>query len=194
MASSTTPNDPRPLLEASLDQYEALVDVLNDTDLSQSTPCGQYDVQAVLAHVIAVLRKLITVGRGGDMTTVTDPADDVVGLSLRELRQTRADLRSTWALPDLLERECTVAWGTMTGRELLDAYTHEFTVHAWDLASTTGRVADLDPQLSEAALDWFTANVPADQRSDDGPFGPVVAVDETCDIHTRLAGFVGRQV
>ncbi|MGD7787647.1 hypothetical protein ACQCX2_04925 [Propionibacteriaceae bacterium Y1700] len=53
---------------------------------------------------------------------------------------------------------------------------------------------DLDPVLSDPALEWFRVNVPADQRSEGGPFGPVVEVDESADIHTRLAGFVGRRV
>lgn len=82
----------------------------------------------------------------------------------------------------------------MTGRELLNAYAHEFTVHAWDLARVTGRLHDLDPALAEAALDRYAHNVPAHSRSDDGAFSPIVEVAEHADAYTRLAGYLGRPV
>lgn len=82
----------------------------------------------------------------------------------------------------------------MTGRQLLAAYCHEFTVHAWELHRTTGRGGELDPALSEAALAWFRRNVPAEGRSGEGPFAPAVEVGDGVDVHTRLAAYVGRPV
>lgn len=148
----------------------------------------------LLAHVVAVLRKLAAVGRGDDMSAVTDPADDITDGWPDEFRRARRDLEQVWAPDAMLGKSHTLSWGTMTGRELIDAYAHEFTVHAWDLARVTGRVNDLDPVLAEVALDWFTRNVPAAARSDDGPFGPVVEVADDADAYTRLAGYVGRPV
>lgn len=111
-----------------------------------------------------------------------------------EFRRARAGFEQVWSADVALDKSHTLPWGTMSGRELLDAYTHEFTVHAWDLARVTGRVNDLDPILAGAALDWYMNNVPAGSRSDDGSFGPVVEVDADADIYTRLAGYVGRPV
>jgi hypothetical protein len=82
----------------------------------------------------------------------------------------------------------------MTGREFLDAYAHEFTVHAWDLSRVTGLGNELDPLLAEAALDWYLLNVPADARPAGGPFAPAVTVDDDAGVYTRLAGFAGRQM
>ncbi len=146
-----------------------------------------------MAHVVAVLRKLTAVGRGEDMSAVTDPADDITD-GRDEFRRARADLEQVWSVDARLDVSHTLSWGTMTGRELIEAYAHEFTVHAWDLAQATGRVSDLDPVLADAELEWYARNVPADTRSDDGPFGPVVEVAEEADAYTRLAGYVGRPV
>ena len=77
---------------------------------------------------------------------------------------------------------------------MLDAYTHEFTVHAWDLAQATDRGDDLDPGLAETALDWFTRNLTAEDRGEGGPFAPAVPVPDTADVYLRLAGHVGRPV
>src|SRR5690606_37920498 len=109
-----------------------------------------------------------------------------------EIGRARADAEQLWADGDLLERECVLQWATMSGREFLEAYTHEFTVHAWDLAHATGGVKELDPALAAAALDWFGRNLPAEARAAGGAFGPATPVADDADVYTRLAGFVNQ--
>lgn len=186
--------DPQRQLRAALDQTQRQVAAIQSTDLNQSTPCGEYDVRTLLAHLIAVLRKLEVVGRGGDMARVTDPADDLADDWADVFRRARIDLDQIWAPGSVLDTNYSVPWGSMTGHELLDAYAHEFTVHAWDLSRVTGLDNELDPVLATAALDWYSRNVPADSRPEGGPFAPAVAVADDADEYTRLAGFVGRLV
>jgi uncharacterized protein (TIGR03086 family) len=186
--------DPRPQLDAALDQTEHQIGKLSADDLGRPTPCADYNVEMLLAHIVAVVRKLGAVGRGEDMNTVTDPADDVTKDWSDEFRRARIDLDQTWSADATLDSSHILPWGRMTGRDLLDAYAHEFTVHAWDLAQVTGRVNDLDPALAGIALNWYQRNVPADSRGQDGPFGPVVDVPDNADAYSRLAGYVGRPV
>ncbi len=186
--------DPRLQLRAALDQTQHEIDAIEAIDLARTTPCAEYDVQTLLAHLVAVVRKLVVVGNGEDMTQVKDPADDHTDDWSNAFRSARADLEQVWASDSALGKSYTLSWATMTGHELLGAYAHEFTVHAWDLSRATGRSDELDPVLAEAALDWFTRNVPAEDRSEGGPFAPVVAVANDADAYTRLAAFVGRPV
>ncbi|UYM07094.1 TIGR03086 family metal-binding protein [Solicola gregarius] len=186
--------DPRPQLSSALDQTQRQVDALRGDDFGHPTPCADYDAGTLVAHLIAVLRKLAAAGRGEDASAVTDPATDITGGWADEFRGARAGFEQVWSADAALGKSCTMPWAVMSGREVLDAYTHEFTVHSWDLAHVTGQVNDLDPVLGEAALDWFGDNVPADARSDDGQFGPVVDVDAGADVYARLAGYVGRPV
>ncbi|HIZ34248.1 MAG TPA: TIGR03086 family protein [Candidatus Ruania gallistercoris] len=186
--------DPRAQLGRALDLVQRQIERLGPGDEGRRTPCAEFDVRTLLAHLVAVLRKLAVVRRGGDMTQVNDPATDLDGDEGEAFRAARAALEDVWRSDAALEPTYSVAWGTMTGRDLVDAYAHEFTVHAWDLAQVTGRADELDPALARAALDWYSRNVPAETRSDSGPFGPVVPVAEDADPYTRLAGFVGREV
>lgn len=186
--------DPRPQLSSALDQTQRQVDALNADDLGRPTPCADYDVRTLLAHLIAVLRKLTAAGRGEDASAVADPVTDITGGWNDEFRRARTGFEQVWSSDAVLDMNCTLPWATMPGRDVLDAYTHEFTIHSWDLARAVGRVNDLDPFLAEAALDWFTKHVPAESRSDNGPFGPVVEVGADADIYTRLAGYAGRPV
>jgi uncharacterized protein (TIGR03086 family) len=194
MTESADSTDPRPLLSSALDQTQRQVDAFGADDLSRPTPCTNYDGGTLLAHIIAVLRKLAAVGRGEEASTVADPATDITDAWGDEFRQARIGFEHVWSADTALDKSYTLPWATMSGREVLDAYTHEFTVHSWDLARVTGRVNDLDPVLAEAALDWFTNNVPPDSRSDDGAFASVVEVGADADVYTRLAGYVGRPV
>lgn len=194
MTDSGAPGDPRPQLGAALDQTQHQVDAIDPADLTQPTPCAEYDVRTLLAHLVAVLRKLEVAGHGGDLTEVTDPADEATDDWRNAFHRARSRLEQIWADDSALGSSYTLPWATMTGHELLDAYAHEFTVHAWDLSRVTSRGNDLDPMLAKAALDWYSRNVPADARSEGGPFGPVVAAADNADIYTRLAAFVGRPV
>ena len=186
--------DPRPQLRATLDQTQRQVDTVRPSQLDLPTPCAEFDLQTLLAHLVAVLRKLTIVGHGGDMTLVADPATAVVDEWADVFQRARSEFDQTWAVDGKLVEDFALAWGTMTGTELLDAYTHEFTVHAWDLSQATSRSGELDPELAEAALDWFSRNIGEDDRVEGGPFGAAVPVARDADIYTLLAGFVGRPV
>lgn len=192
MVTETT--DPRPQLRAALDQTQRQVDTLQPNQMDLPTPCAEFDVKTLVAHLVAVLRKLTAVGRGGDMMRVADPADVAVGECADAFRDARSEFEQVWAVDDKLAENFTLVWGKMTGLELLDAYTHEFTVHAWDLDQATGRGSELDPALAEAALNWYSRTIGEAGRVEGGPFAPAVPVAADADVHTRLAGFVGRPV
>lgn len=186
--------DPRPLLARSLDQLARQVEAVRRDELGNRTPCADYDVRALLGHVLAVLHKIARAGSGSD---VRGEPDVVVGIEddgwTVAIAGARAEVAQVWADDATLGRAITLPWATMPGRDVLDAYTHEFTVHAWDLAHATGRVADLDPGLAAEALDAFPRFAPPDERDGPGPFGPVVAVPDDADVYTRLAAYLGRE-
>lgn len=192
MADTAAP-DPRPQLTAALDQIHAEIVDIDTADLHRPTPCAEYDVKTLLAHVVAVVRKLAVVGNGGVMAQVADPADDTEDWA-GTFGRARADLEQVWQTDSLLPESYTLPWGTMSGCDLLEAYAHEFTVHAWDLCRAADHRTELDPQLADAALDWYRRTIGTEDRSDDGPFAPVRPVADDADVYTRLAAFVGRPV
>lgn len=187
-------HDPRPLFARSLDQTGQQIAVVRPDELSYRTPCADYDVRALLGHVVGVLHKIARVGAGVDARDVPDVIDGVeddgwVGAFARA----RGEVERVWADDEKLDRLVTLPWATLPGRVALDAYTHEFTVHSWDLAHATGRLAELDPDLAAHALEAFPELAPPETRSGQGPFGPVVPVPEDADVYSRLASYLGRR-
>ncbi|RKT86892.1 TIGR03086 family protein [Saccharopolyspora antimicrobica] len=189
----TTQPDPRPFFTRSLDQIGEQVTAVRPDELSNRTPCTDYDVRALLGHVVSVLRRLALAGAGTDFSEVPGV---IVGIDDEgwsdAFTRARDEVERVWADDGVLDRMVDLQWAVLPGRTALDAYTHEFTIHSWDLAHATGRIADLDPDLAARALEVLPAFAPPEQRSDKGTFGPVVPVPDDADIYTRLAAYTGR--
>lgn len=186
--------DPRPVFIRAVDQAEQQVANVSPDELNKRTPCADYDVRALLGHVVGVLRKIARVGGGGDARDVPDVIDGIDDDGwVSAFHQARAAVERVWADDAMLDRMVTLPWATLPGRVALDAYTHEFTAHSWDLAHVTGRLAQLDPDLAVKALEAFPNFAPPEERSGQGPFGPALPVPDDADAYTQLAGYLGRQ-
>src|SRR5665811_349202 len=87
-------------------------DSIKPDQLGLSTPCSEYEVRALLGHVLGGLRRAVVIASGGDplavsMTTEM-PADGWAGA----YRRVRAEAEQAWADDAALERMVTVPWGT----------------------------------------------------------------------------------
>lgn len=196
LAGMTTQSlqDPRPLFAQAVDQAERQIAAVRPDELGNSTPCADYDVRALLGHMTSVLHKLARVGRGEDARDVADVLDGIADTDWAStFAHARGEVERVWADGAILDRMVTLPWATLPGRAAMDAYTHEFTAHSWDLAHATGRLGELDPDLAVRALDAFTTFAPPESRGGQGKFGPVVQVPDDADVYTRLAAYLGRR-
>jgi uncharacterized protein (TIGR03086 family) len=189
----TQTDDPRPLFDRAADQGLKLIRGTAPDQLDLPTPCTEFDVRALLGHMVSVLRRITHVASGGnalDVPRVTQGIDpDAWG---EVASRARDEFEAVWADDAVLDRMFTLPFGTLPGRAALLAFTQELTQHAWDLAKATGRIAELDPQLAEIVLELAQRFLPAEPRGGHIPFAPVVDVPADADPYTRLAGWLGR--
>jgi uncharacterized protein (TIGR03086 family) len=192
-----TAPDPRPLLTRALDQVGGLVAGTYPEALDRPTPCDDWDVRALLGHLVGVHRRIAHVGAGGhfsEVDAIVEVADDRVR---PELAAARAGIDRVWGLDgadgSVLDRELTVPWGTMAGRFVGFGYVQELTVHAWDLAAATGRTDVLDDELATAVEENAHRVLPAEPRGGPIPFGPPVDVPADAPPYERLVGWLGRE-
>jgi uncharacterized protein (TIGR03086 family) len=191
-----TAPDPRPLLTRALDQVGDLVAGTPPEALDAPTPCDDWDVRTLLAHLVGVHRRIAHVGAGGlfsEVSSMPEVADDRIAA---EVAAARADVDRAWGLDGsdaaVLDREVTVPWGTMAGRFVGFGYVQELTVHAWDLAAATGRTAALDDALAAAVEDTAHRVLPAEPRGDPVPFAAPVPAAPDAAPTTRLVAWLGR--
>lgn len=144
--------------------------------------------------MVAVLHKLARAGTGGTAHEVPDVIEGIADDGWAStFARARSEVERVWADDEQLDRMAELSWATLPGRTVLEVYTHEFTVHSWDLAHATGRLAALDPGLAAQAFEAVSKFAPPETRSEQGPFGPVVPVPDDADIYTRLAAYTGRR-
>lgn len=187
--------DPRPVYQRALDQLEKLFATVTPDQFELSTPCTEYDLRALLGHVVGGIHRIAYVGEGGHAMDVAalvgEVADDAWPAVLG---RARARVTAAWQDDATLDRLVSVPWGEVPGRFALGGYVMEATTHAWDIAQVVAPGAALDEELAHGAMTVAENALPADRRGADVPFGPVRPAPADADIYTRLAAWLGREV
>lgn len=186
-------NDPRKLYEAALAQTATIVAAVRADQLADPTPCTEYDVRALLSHVVGGINRVAHVGEGGAALEVPARVDGVADDGWAAAYGAAVDrARRAWADDAKLDQTFSLPWGTVPGRGAIVGYTLEIVTHGWDLATATGQPTELDPAIVEPLLPAARQFMPDTARGEI-PFGPVVPAPEGAGPYARLAAWLGRQ-
>jgi len=186
--------DPREIHKRAVAQTESIVAAVQPDQLGLPTPCTEYDVRALLSHVVGGLNRIAIVGEGGDALAIPARADGVPDDGWPDAyRAAAARARAAWADDARLDAPVTVPWGTVPGRIAVSGYVQEILTHGWDLARATGQPTELDPELATWVLAVARRILPPEPRGGQIPFGPVVPIPSDAGLYAQLAGWLGRQ-
>lgn len=186
--------DARPAFLASVDQLTALVERTTPTDLDRPTPCDDWTVRDLLAHLVGVENRIVHIAGGGTPDQMPAHVDGIADDGWATAWNDRLDgLREVVATTDA---NCMVVHpaGTMPWAVALGIYASELVTHAWDLARALGVDDTLNQQLAAGVLPPMKAALPAELRGAEIgiPFGPVVAVGSDATPYAELVGWLGR--
>lgn len=186
------PGDPRmPYAEVTSKVIE-LMDQVTDADLAKPTPCEEFDVKALLEHLVMVQRRVAVMGNGESFTIVDAEPKDAGWAD--DFRTASHDVMTAWTDTAKLGQMFVVPWGEVPGGALIGTYVGELAVHAWDLATAIDAELSIDDEVLEPIVAGAKA-LPAEGRDHpDVPFGPVVDPGADASALLRLAGWMGRQV
>ncbi|MCW2613639.1 MAG: hypothetical protein JWN08_633 [Frankiales bacterium] len=172
------------VLQAGHGLTRALVEGLTPDDLSLPTPCRDWDVRALLVHVVAATDGLVAMLRDEPPDWGKDALGDDPPAAVR--RSLEAAL-AAWSEPGAVDRRSQ----QMPGMRVVDFAMGDAVAHAWDLSSALGRAADLDPALVQVVLDRWGGE-PAEEGRTWGAFGPRADVPADAPVLDRLLGELGR--
>jgi uncharacterized protein (TIGR03086 family) len=160
------------------------------------TPCREWDVRALLSHVIGTLwlaEGLFTeqlprypMAPGGLPAADLGSDDPVAAYA----EASTAALAAASA-GDALTRVHVTPLGEMPGPVLAGFTTLDIAVHGWDLARATGQPADLDGRLAAHVLAFAEQALTPATRAP--RIGPALAVPADAPVTQRLVAFLGRQ-
>lgn len=189
--TAPTQLDPRPIYFAAAAWVTDLLRNVDAGQLGDPTPCTEYDVKTLGAHLVATVGRAAVVGEGGDFSTMPVLAD---GYDADAYATALVRAQAAWSDDARLAAMVRVPWGEVPGAGALWGYINETLVHGWDLAVATGQPAEADPDLVAPMLAAVKNFLPAHIRaSDEVPFGEVVTPREGAGLTEQLANWSGRE-
>lgn len=173
-----------------------LISAITDSQWDLPTPCGDWNVRDVVAHIVSGNHAFSTAldGHAGTPTPIRAmAAPSVESDPVDGYQQSVAVLLKAFRRPRALEQTVTVPFGTVPASVALHLRITELLVHGWDLANATGQLATFPAGLAEQELAFSRAalaNMPADRQ----PFGPRQPVAHDARPIDQLAACLGRTV
>ncbi|WP_411081299.1 TIGR03086 family metal-binding protein [Streptomyces sp. cmx-18-6] len=182
-------------LEPAARRIAGLLDGVDDDRLGLPTPCPDYAVRELLAHLhglAAAFRDAARKDLGAGTALSPDAALPALDDDWRETLPRRLEeLVTAWRSPSAWTGMTRAGGVELPGEAAGAVALDELVVHGWDLARSTGQPygAGEAELLACAAL-----LAPADDDPDrGGVFGPPVPVPETAPLLDRVIGLSGRR-
>jgi uncharacterized protein (TIGR03086 family) len=174
-----------------------LVRGTTDDQLADPTPCPDYTVADLVDHIGGLALAFTLSARKDELPGDGNPAGDGSKLEdgWRERIAAQLDELGTAWLDAAAYDGMTSAGPIEVPAEVASLIAiDEVTLHAWDLAVSTGQSYDADPAAVAAAHQFAeTFEPPPGGAADDGGlFGPPVAVPHDAPALHRLLGATGR--
>lgn len=178
------------LFKRAVDEFDRRVLVITDDQWGNATPCPDWDVRALVDHIIVEARWVPPLLEGKTIEEVGSELDDDLD-----------DPKTAWALASkdamaaaerdgAMEVTAHLSFGDFPGEVYLSQVLADHVVHAWDLARGIGADDGLDPELVAFVDDFYAPQVKLWRQA--GAFGDPVEVPEDADRQTKLLAMVGR--
>jgi uncharacterized protein (TIGR03086 family) len=135
-------------------------------DWDRPTPCTEWDVRALVNHVVGanVRYQLLLGGAALEQVEATRQVDHLGSDALAAFETTADQLVSCFRVPGVFDRVFRHVTGDRTGGELLVMRILDVGVHGWDLARAIGADECIDDAVVAVAL---TSTTPCDDERDD---------------------------
>ncbi len=167
---------------------------IDESQLTAPTPCTEYDVRALLNHLLFWGPSLVGAGH---KDPVPPPAEDEADVDLtggdwaKAVERNLEGLVGAWSRPEAWEGTTRMVSpdgvpASMIGGMVLS----ELVVHGWDLARASGQV----PVWNDALLNRVYAELTemASMGREMGAYGPEVPVAESAPTLDRIVALTGR--
>jgi uncharacterized protein (TIGR03086 family) len=176
----------------STEAFAELVARVRDDQWALPTPCTEWDVRALVNHVVGEDLWTVPLMHEHRIADVGAKFDgDVLGADPKET-SARAAGQAVAAVsePGALDRTAHLSFGDFPATEYACQLFADHLIHGWDLAVAIGADPHLDPHLVGECTRWFAGQEEAYRQA--GAVGPAVAVPEGAGDQERLLAAAGR--
>ena len=173
-------------------EVEALVRAVEPGQLSAPTPCSEFQVRALINHLIFENLAHAALADGTAIPAPDRSTDYVGDDHVAAYRDSARAVRAAFARPGMV----TQRYGPMEapGSMLVQQLIIELLSHGWDLARATGWGTNLAPDVAEDALVVVRSWYRGQPRGPGNAFGPEQRAPAGASAADRLAAYLGRTV
>lgn len=197
---SDTPTTPNPvmLLEQATARVKAVMAGVQQSQLAHPTPCSQWDVRALINHMIGVLEFTAgcIIGSPPDIQPAAAESSQInereVGNLANAYGRALSHLLELAAKPGALDNVAATPFGEMPANRIFMGTVLDQLIHCWDLAKATGQDTTLDADLVAFAFPVLQSGF-ADLGRQAGFIGPEITVADDAGLQDRLLAYMGRQ-
>lgn len=180
------------LVAGALDGFARRLAMVGDDEWATPTPCVDWDVRALVNHVLGELLWVPPLLAGRTIAEVGDQFDgDVLGDDPMEAwTDAAASVLAAAEEPGAQERTVHLSFGDFPGSDYLGQVTADVVIHTWDLA----QALRTDSELGDALVVFVEAFLgpQIDAWRSAGAFGPAADVPAGASAQESLLAQTGR--
>jgi uncharacterized protein (TIGR03086 family) len=160
---------------------------------SASTPCADWDVRALVHHVVEEQRWAPPLFAGATIADVGDRfAGDLLGADpVATFDEAHRKALDAAEAPGALDRVVHLSFGDVPGAEYAMQLAADHLIHAWDLAVAIGSDPALDAEAVASVRAWFESVEHLYRQA--GLIGPRVAQPDSATTQQHLLAMFGRR-
>ena len=180
------------LMTDALDGFRQRLEEVDAADWAAGTPCDDWDVRALVNHVLGELLWIPPLLDGTTIAEVGDRFDgDMLGDDpLGAWRLAAIEALAAASQPGAQDRTVHLSFGDFPGGEYLGQVTSDVIIHSWDLARAVGASDRLSAAAVEFVNDFLSPQIDGWRAA--GAFGPAADTDPDADAQDRLLAQTGR--
>jgi len=176
----------------SVAEWQRRMEEVDDDHWDRPTPCSDWDVRALVNHVVGEQRWVVPLLAGRTIADVGDSLDgDLLGQAPHEAAAAAAkDAVAAMSEPGAPERTVHLSYGDASATDYAWQLVADHVVHGWDLAVAVGADPHIDHDLVVRCAHWWEGW--EDGYRSAGAVGPRVPLGPSASRQDRLIASFGR--
>ncbi len=177
--------------QRSVDAAQAVIDGVGEADLERSTPCADWDVRALLRHMIWMSQVFAGGLTGGDVPDEPAPLGDAPAA---DFAAGSAAAMAAWRDVDWSAMTLRLPFSELPAAIGVRVFIGDNSIHTWDLATALGRPFAIDEELAGPQLDLMQQFYDPTNRGPDRSFDLAAPVRTGASTTDRLIALSGRRL
>jgi len=179
-------------LERAIERFGETVHAVDERQWTMPTPCTEWDVRALLNHLVNEALWVRPLMEGMTIAEVGDRLDgDLLGDDPKAaFDEAAAEATAAATGPGAVDRIVHISAGDTPAGEYLSQVFTDFVIHRWDLARAIGVDDTINP--ADAAAIYEQMRPREHEMRSWGVYGGTVTAPPGADLQTKLLALFGR--